>query len=536
MKHFIFFITVLCLVSCKEQSDSARVQKKIESGSQPSLKTGVNMVLLGGLGYVCTSMIYPAIEEHIGQEPISSVSNDILLGASYYQMMSGVYQVGHYFWNNFYVYIHQKSFSEKRSIKEISSDKNNNPSGERVEAERIWRKSSSVIRSIMNLASSTQFAILCLNNTSINPSLSCNTEIAMVCYPFVIKTAATISTITTIYNLWDLIQNLKQREGHKGEVPLMGLLSGFYQTGLSGQIHRPQIITVLDTVTGNLIKISSTSISNNLPIYNPATGSIITAYGGSMFGEQIYQLTSSHGTYQIFANLFQCIQNSITPPELTLEINTYEDETYSKKNLQKKRIKRNLTVYNAEPYEEKKTERSLKNVLLVTNLSSNDSETSKPPKIKRRGKPTSIEESNDDVTETEDCLDQTLDPEIEEALEEINSYRRNKTVKKKVINSILDKCCKRIEGKISPIDGSEYAIVFFVNGRKVSIKFEIPHGQDSNVYRGSKLTNVLNAIETAYMYHLDEGSIKTYMQKHGVEKFHHIPKHLVHILFKRPDF
>ena len=556
MRNFLFCVTIMCLVSCREQSSSVQVPKDSNNNNNCRgvyLRSGAKKLVLSSCYYIIGGKLALVMSRESGS--ISSVTSDILLGASYYQLIGGLYEIGHDIFVDLFTYCNKKTTLEKLSFAEIASNRDQNYLEERKKADYMWRKASSIVRSITNLAFSAQFTFLCLSNEPIKsmpyPVQNCDSRSDIFCSAYFFKSMAIIGSVSMVYNLWEVIQNSKQQDRSRGDIPAMGLATGILKSLVSSEFFRPHLVTHINTENGNLIRKFSASIHKDFftktwrlpeyfPVFDPMTGFIIEPYGGygngNMLSEHMHQVLNLYGTYEIFANLFQCVQNSITPPELTLEINTYEDETYSKKNLRKKRIRRNPTVYDAEPYEREKTERSLKNVLLVTNLSSKDSETSKPPKIKRRGKPTSIEESNNDVTETGECLDRILDPKIEEALEEINSYRRNKTVKKKVINSILDKCCKRIEGKINPIDGSEYAIVFFVNGRKVSIKFEISHGQDCNVYRKPKLTNVLNAIETAYMYHLDERSIKTYMQKHGIEKFHHIPKHLVHILFKRPEF
>ena len=122
-------------------------------------------------------------------------------------------------------------------------------------------------------------------------------------------------------------------------------------------------------------------------------------------------------------------------------------------------------------------------------------------------------------------------------LERVNDLRNTYPIKTNVIMKELRELCKFLPSGqiISTGNGSEFKLMWIPSENKpISLKFEIPHGSDSTVFRGNKLDCVLNTLELGYLHGWDPTAINAYIDEYRRENLLRLDQVILFILGNRP--
>lgn len=361
-----------------------------------------------------------------------------------------------------------------------------------------------------------------LNPFSFNTD-TCSSGKLIDCHPIVLTGMSFLAVVSVGYNLNELYQSFKQKNLRQGDSPLIGVISGLSENIIGAQVYNyygpPQILTYVDS-----------------------WGRPYKVFVGNAVGEYLHDFFVFHGSYQLYSNCLQMLKNNYnlvkSKPGLKIEkisskkISSLQTTVSSKKDRGRPTYYQDTesdSVYPQSSLEKNSQEEA-------THL---ESEQPKKIKVKRRGivDPSKMKtpENNLLLEAYETTVPQAIYGEREKGLDSIKDLRKFNAGKQTYINALLSDTCKFLDGRISPVDGNEYAIVFYRGSQKISLKYEIPHGADGNVYKAYKLKRVLNAMETAYMYNWDEHSILNYMATNNISRVQQIPHNLLYILWTRPD-
>jgi hypothetical protein len=97
-------------------------------------------------------------------------------------------------------------------------------------------------------------------------------------------------------------------------------------------------------------------------------------------------------------------------------------------------------------------------------------------------------------------------------LDTVKSLRDQYPIKVNVIQRAINGLEKFLNGKSEKIQGSEYRLVWHLNGKRYAMKYEIPHGWDSANFAGNKLNRILNVLEIGYLVGLNEEQVNAYIE------------------------
>jgi hypothetical protein len=96
-------------------------------------------------------------------------------------------------------------------------------------------------------------------------------------------------------------------------------------------------------------------------------------------------------------------------------------------------------------------------------------------------------------------------------LDTIKALRNQYPVKAATITGAIKDLEKFLDAKSETIQGSEYRLVWHINGKRYAMKYETPHGWDSTNFAGNKLDRILNVLEIGYLAGLSEDQINAYI-------------------------
>jgi len=121
-----------------------------------------------------------------------------------------------------------------------------------------------------------------------------------------------------------------------------------------------------------------------------------------------------------------------------------------------------------------------------------------------------------------------------DGLARLTDLKNQHPIKAKAIEKELRKVADFLHGKIEPIDGSEFRLVWEVNGTKFAIKFEKAHDKD-NIYKGNKLKRILSMCETGYLVGLDEATLDNYIKEYDLSHLWRLTRFPFYVLLNRTE-
>lgn len=99
-------------------------------------------------------------------------------------------------------------------------------------------------------------------------------------------------------------------------------------------------------------------------------------------------------------------------------------------------------------------------------------------------------------------------------LDTIKTLRNQYPVKAATIAGAIKDLEKFLDAKSETIQGSEYRLVWHINGKRYAMKYETPHGWDSTNFAGNKLDRILNVLEIGYLAGLNEDQVNDYIREY----------------------
>jgi hypothetical protein len=390
------------------------------------------------------------------------------------------------------------------------------------ETDLTWNKISIGIHSGLNILSSSMLlyryynAFIAFGHLGINPF---STELMegcrsfpSLCRPIVTSLMALTQGGILFYNAQEFLKSWKSKNLRQSDVPILGLILGWNEIGLGGMIFQ---------------YCSYTKITQSIRYLTvEEEGSLDT------FSWLFHQGFIKHGNTQMYANLLQMLWNMgayfYKKPNILIE------DIPVKKN--KEKVKNQFLPTKIRTQFEKKIleNQNLQNILIK------DEQIEHKKKIKTHGvedlsraKKFLFLEKEEERTQKEQKINLEQEKIRQRGLSTVNNYRRFNARSKTEINALLNDVCKFVNGELKSIDGSEWAIVFEYGEKRISIKYEIPHGNDSAVFKGYKLQAVLGAMETAFLYGSSEEGLEKYMFDHGLDRLYRVPEFLLYTLCER---
>jgi len=127
-------------------------------------------------------------------------------------------------------------------------------------------------------------------------------------------------------------------------------------------------------------------------------------------------------------------------------------------------------------------------------------------------------------------LEMPVDLRREAGLKSVQNLRNKYPINVNVLKKALEDLAGFLSGEIEGITGSEFRLVWVVNGTRYAMKYELPHGKDAGNFVGKKRLRILNILELGYLKGLSETQIKTYIEQNERYNILRFPKFLRFLL------
>lgn len=122
----------------------------------------------------------------------------------------------------------------------------------------------------------------------------------------------------------------------------------------------------------------------------------------------------------------------------------------------------------------------------------------------------------------------------QQGLEAVQALREKYPVNVRDINQIINKLKTFLGAREQPIDGSEYRLIWTLNGRNYALPYEVPHGRDHSVYRDNRLDRILNSLEVGFLFGMEENQVNDYIKENKRYNLLRFPR-FVWFLFGHPN-
>lgn len=363
---------------------------------------------------------------------------------------------------------------------------------------------------------------------------SSNTTQKLWCTPIVNTIAFALLGGIVSYNILELFNIEERASCRKGEQPLAGILNSYLVISFAQNLKQANIYQeIIRYPSGEEDLIPTINI---LPYLISV---ILNLSGSNQFYKNVFQAVSNGYNFtkeRVRATLIRQFFDNQNTPVVPVETSGYQEAPPFSDRIISDFVLLNdgaNSSRNYEPLIEEGINRIYKPV-------SEDNDSQPKKKVKTKGKPGKAKdkpEQNKKRTEIQEKPAYTSEKERarREGLERVKDLRNRSPIKITKIEKEINRLTKFLNGEIENGNGSERKLTWTLNGKDMSMNYEVPHGDDSKEYRGNKLSRVLNLLEIGYLVGVSQEQLEKYLHLNQESGLTRISKFFYYTLGERPQ-